>query len=59
MNCMMKSTNLCFNISSVWKFVIRKEMSYPYYRQHFSPPIPSPPPTLIGFLRRMKKASAL
>ena len=30
MNWMMKSTSLCFNISSVWKFVIRKEMSYPY-----------------------------
>lgn len=30
MNWIMKSTSLCFNISSVWKFVIRKEMSYPY-----------------------------
>lgn len=29
MNCMIKSTSLCFNISSVWKFVIKKEMSYP------------------------------
>jgi hypothetical protein len=29
-NWMMKSTNLCFNMSSVWKLVIRKEMSYPY-----------------------------
>lgn len=27
MNWMMKSTNLCFSISSVWKLVIRKEMS--------------------------------
>lgn len=27
MNCMMKSTSLCFNISSVWKFVIKNEMS--------------------------------
>jgi hypothetical protein len=26
----MKSTSLCFNISSVWKFVIKKEISYPY-----------------------------
>ena len=30
MNCIMKSTSLCFNISSVCTFVIRKEMSYPY-----------------------------
>lgn len=30
MNSMMKSTSLCFNISSVWKFVIKNEMSYPY-----------------------------
>ena len=29
MNCMMKSTNLCLSISSVWKFVMRNEMSYP------------------------------
>lgn len=29
-NWMMKSTSLCFNISSVWKFVIKNEMSYPY-----------------------------
>lgn len=28
-NCMIKSTSLCFSISSVWKFVMRKEMSYP------------------------------
>jgi len=27
MNCMMKSTSLCFNISSVWKLVIRNEIS--------------------------------
>lgn len=27
MNWMMKSTSLCFNISSVWKFVIRNEIS--------------------------------
>ena len=27
----MKSTNLCFNMASVWKFVIRNEMSYPYF----------------------------
>jgi hypothetical protein len=26
---MMKSTSLCFSISSVWKLVIRKDMSYP------------------------------
>ena len=26
-NCMMKSTSLCFNISSVWKLVIKNEMS--------------------------------
>lgn len=26
---MMKSTSLCFSISSVWKFVIKNEMSYP------------------------------
>lgn len=56
-NCMMKSTSLCFNIlhelghlpttesnthSSVWKFVIRKDISKP----------------LTGFRRNMKKASA-
>jgi len=27
MNWMMKSTSLCLSISSVWKFVMRKEMS--------------------------------
>ena len=27
MNWIIKSTNLCFNISSVWKFVIKNEMS--------------------------------
>jgi hypothetical protein len=27
MNWMIKSTSLCFNISSVWKLVIRKEIS--------------------------------
>ncbi len=27
MNWMMKSTSLCFSISSVWKFVIRKDIS--------------------------------
>lgn len=27
MNCIMKSTSLCFSISSVWKFVIKKEIS--------------------------------
>ncbi len=27
MNWMMKSTSLCLSISSVWKFVIRKDMS--------------------------------
>jgi hypothetical protein len=27
MNSMIKSTNLCFNMSSVWKFVIRNEIS--------------------------------
>lgn len=26
-NCIMKSTSLCFSISSVWKLVTRKEMS--------------------------------
>jgi hypothetical protein len=59
MNCMMKSTSLCFNISSVWKFVIKKEISYPYNHQRFrsSPFLTSP--TLIGFLRKIKKASAL
>jgi hypothetical protein len=28
-NWMIKSTSLCFSISSVWKFVIKNEMSYP------------------------------
>ena len=27
---MMKSTILCFNIDSVWKLVIKNEISYPY-----------------------------
>ena len=27
---MIKSTILCFNIVSEWKFVIKNEMSYPY-----------------------------
>lgn len=27
MNWIMKSTNLCFNISSVWKFVIKNDIS--------------------------------
>ena len=30
MNCIMKSTSLCFSISSVWKFVIKNEISYPW-----------------------------
>lgn len=30
MNCIMKSTSLCFNISSVCVFVIKNEMSYPF-----------------------------
>lgn len=29
---MIKSTNLCFSISSVWVFVIRNEISYPWFR---------------------------
>lgn len=29
MNWMIKSTSLCLSISSVWKFVIKKEISYP------------------------------
>lgn len=40
---MMKSTSLCLSICSVWKFVMRKEMSKPS----------------IGFLRKIKKFSAL
>jgi hypothetical protein len=27
---MIKSTSLCFSISSVWKFVIKKDISYPW-----------------------------
>lgn len=64
MNCIIKSTNLCFNISSVWKFVIKKEISYPC--RHTSAAarealcsICQGITTLIGFLRRMKKDSAL
>jgi hypothetical protein len=60
---MIKSTSLCFNISSVWKLVIRNEMSYPCHCvslivqgcAHSSPH----QPTSIGFLRKMKKGSAL
>ena len=40
---MIKSTSLCLSISSVWKFVIKNEISYP----------------LIGFLLKMTKLSAL
>lgn len=29
-NWIIKSTSLCFNMASVWKFVIRNEISYPY-----------------------------
>src|SRR6266566_10132010 len=32
MNWMIKTTSLCFSISSVWKLVTRKEMSYPCHR---------------------------
>lgn len=60
MNCIIKSTNLCFNISSVWKFVIKNEISYPYHRQLNSTLSPSTTQlTLIGFLRKIKNASAL
>lgn len=59
MNCIMKSTNLCFNISSVWKFVIKNEISYPYHRQSQTFLLTQHKPTLIGFLRRIKNASAL
>jgi hypothetical protein len=59
MNCMIKSTSLCFNISSVWKFVIKKEISYPYNHQRFRSNRFLTSPTLIGFLRKIKKASAL
>jgi len=30
MNWMMKSTSLCLSISSVWVFVMRNEISYPW-----------------------------
>lgn len=43
----MKSTSLCFNISSVWKLVIKKEISYPYTK-----PVSGSSPT-IGTLRRV------
>lgn len=29
---MIKSTNLCFNIASVWKLVIKNEISYPWQK---------------------------
>ena len=32
----MKSTSLCLSISSVWKFVIRNEISYPFSLISFS-----------------------
>jgi hypothetical protein len=59
MNWMMKSTNLCLSISSVWVFVIRKEISYPYTCQRIDSPGRHLQPTLTGFRRRMKKDSAL
>lgn len=43
MNSMIKSTNLSFNICSVWKFVIKNDMSYPF----------------MGTRLNMKKFSAL
>lgn len=57
----MKSTSLCFNMSSVWKFVIRNEISYPC--EHHLSTLMTPIAgmaflTLTGFLLRMKKASA-
>lgn len=60
-NSIMKSTSLCFSMSSVWKFVIRKEISYPC-EDHISTSIKLIPGvavlTFTGFLLRMKKASA-
>lgn len=51
---MIKSINLCFNIASVWKFVIRNEISYPWrvscHNMYGY--------TGIGFLLRMMKFSA-
>ena len=36
MNWMMKSTSLCFSISSVWTFVMRNEMSKPWKHISFA-----------------------
>ena len=64
MNWIIKSTSLCFNIASVWKLVIRNEMSYPYwgkctYENYVWRSLEVQDlPTFTGFLRRMKNDSA-
>lgn len=57
----MKSTILCFNMVSEWKFVMRKEISYPCQYVHDVSDVRlgvQQGPTCIGFLRSTMKLSA-